>query len=67
MERNPTQPTPDELLLRIAVLEEEIEVRKRYGHFCCATHAEAALAEKRATGIGPWENIRLSTAQISKS
>ena len=54
------------LLLRIAALEEEIEVRKRYGHFCCAAHAESALAEKRATGIGPWENICISTAQILK-
>jgi hypothetical protein len=54
------QDIPD-LLAHIAALTQEIDVRKRYGHFCCSAHAEAALAEKRATGTGPWERIGFAT------
>jgi hypothetical protein len=50
-----------DLLGHIAALNQEIDVRKRYGHFCCSAHAEAALAEKRATGVGPWETVCFAT------
>jgi hypothetical protein len=46
---------------QVKELTQEVDVRKRYGRWCCAAHAEKALAEKLATGTGPWEVVGIAT------